>query len=229
MTSILKKIAGVFLAASMCGAIHADFNNDFQVWSSTKVEQFEWNDISFAFQIEFRSQDGLSELGTFNLSQKISTPINENHKFALNLTYETSRSSDQAEWRHLYRPELEISSRFKLSENWNLDLRNRMELTFKEGEGNDIFPRYRGRALLKYQTDILPNGKWIGFGNEFFYDFDADRWNQNRIYPVIAAFSVGQGVDLEVYYMINTKRSGNQSAWDAAHVLGFNLGLDFWK
>ena len=60
--------------------------------------------------------------------------------------------------------------------------------------------------------------------DELFIDFPRQTINETRIIPVGLTMGVVKGIDLKVYYMIQSQKG---RTWSSNQILGTQLSLDF--
>ena len=123
------------------------------------------------------------------------------------------------------RPELEINPHYELTQQVRLDWRNRME--WRENEGApSTFNRTRHRMQLAW-TLPKPLGPLtrIFASDEILMDMHLRRETENRLVPLGLTFKISASVDLDLFYMIDSKRT--QTAWKPESVLGTYLRVRF--
>ena len=65
----------------------------------------------------------------------------------------------------------------------------------------------------------------VFINNELFYDYDAHRYNENRLVPLGLNFRVNSRTVLSTYYMLWSVRGSGD--WSNSHVLGTQISLNF--
>ena len=123
------------------------------------------------------------------------------------------------------RPELEINPHYDLNKELRVEWRNRME--WRENEGApSTFNRTRHRLQLAW-TLPHPLGPLtrIFANDEILMDMHLRRQTENRIVPLGLTFKLTNSTDLDLFYMIDSKRIGTN--WKFESVLGTYLRVRF--
>ncbi|MDI1313531.1 DUF2490 domain-containing protein [Prosthecobacter sp.] len=123
------------------------------------------------------------------------------------------------------RPELEINPRYDLTEHLRLDWRNRME--WRENEGQAFTTsRTRHRLQISY-TFPQPLGPLtrIFASNEWLMDLHLNQHTENRVVPLGLTFKLNSSTDLDISYMIDSKRA--KTMWKHESILITYLRVRF--
>lgn len=123
------------------------------------------------------------------------------------------------------RPELEINPRYDLTKQLRLEWRNRME--WRENEGAAFTTNRTRHRLLLAWTLPQPLGPLtrIFANNEWLQDLHLRRHTENRFVPLGLTFKITASVDLDLFYMIDSKRT--KTNWKHESVLGTYLRVRF--
>jgi hypothetical protein len=126
---------------------------------------------------------------------------------------------------HQLRPELEINPHYDLTKEVRLDWRNRMEWRENEGAPSTA-NRTRHRLQLAW-TLPRPLGPLtrIFANNEWLMDLRLQQHTENRLVPLGLTFKLTHSMDLDLFYMIDSKRA--KAAWKHESVLVTYLRLRF--
>ena len=127
-------------------------------------------------------------------------------------------------WRHEHRLDMAVTPRFELSNNLSFQFRNRLETRWRERSNGAGF-RSRHRLQLRRSVDLGPF-EALYCNNEFFVDYEEGRFNQNRLIPAGAEFRVHKRSTVSLFYMLQSSRRAT-GRWDANHILGTHLKLQF--
>ncbi len=122
------------------------------------------------------------------------------------------------------RPELEINPHYDLQQV-RLDWRNRME--WRENQGaSSTANRTRHRLQLAW-TLPQPLGPLIRIfaSDECLMDLHLRRSTENRFIPLGLTFKLTDSMDLDLFYMIDSKRT--KTTWKNESVLGTYLRVRF--
>ncbi len=204
----------------------ADFNNDFHYWWKANVNEWDGEKVDVGLEAEMRFNEEVSNLFNWRLSQKLVYSPKKNLDLGINYSFEKSRSSSGIPFKRTHRLELEVNPHFQLLNKFKVSFRNRLELRWKENQGGELFPRYRPRIIFSTPANWFPGLEKIAFGNEFFYDFNANKCNQNRLYPLKAQFRLTPKLGLTIYYMVLSGRSSQSNGWLHTHAIGTELKLN---
>ncbi len=122
-----------------------------------------------------------------------------------------------------WRPELELNPHFQLGSQLSVELRNRMEWRWNEGES---FTTHRSRHRVQFgyslRQPIGPLSR-VFANNEWIIDLHRHQWAENRVVPAGLTFHLGKDADLDVFYMILS--SHTPAHWRHESVLGTFLRL----
>jgi hypothetical protein len=106
-------------------------------------------------------------------------------------------------------------------------MRNRFEIRFREGMGNQTSNRFRTELGLRWKANWLPGMSWIGVKNEVFYDFAADRWNLNWFYPLTLGFNLTDDFGCSVGYQIASSYRASSDRWRHTDILALGGNYSF--
>lgn len=205
------------LVTTLSGALHA--SDDSAFWVTLNAPAFQLSErVKTGSSAELRLPD-FSELQYYRIGQKFHTKLSEDWTLGSHLAFENSKMSD-GDWSHTYRVEMELNpSKIALGANGpKLDLRNRWELRWKEGQGSEIFHRVRQQARLIWNLDHS-FFKSYAIGNEVFYETDKDKFTINRFSPITLETNHGD-IKGAYYLMYQSKRAGISDDWNGEYVLG---------
>lgn len=119
------------------------------------------------------------------------------------------------------RPELELNPHFVLTPAWRLDMRNRFEWRWNEGQ-TFTTSRSRHRVQLAW-TFPRPLGPWTRLfaSHESLLDVHRQAWTEQRFIPLGITFKMAPKTDLDLFYMINSTHF--ERHWRHESVLGTYL------
>ena len=207
----------------------ADFSNDGQYWWKTQIKEWDGEKIDVNLEAEARFNEGISNLSTWRLAQKLVYSPKKNLDLGIGYRFVKSRNGAGDPFKHRHRLEVEVNPHFQFLGKLKVATRNRLELRWKENRGGELFPRFRPRILVSTPANWFPGLEEIAVGNEFFYDFDADKYNQNRLYPLRAKFRLTPKLGLTLYYMVLSERDSQSNGWQHTHVIGTDFNLNPFK
>lgn len=131
------------------------------------------------------------------------------------LSIENTRTDERYfQWR----PELELNPHWNPIPSLAIELRNRMEWRWNEGEA---FTTHRSRHRLQVAWTLpRPLGPLtrVFASNEWISDLHRHQGSENRLVPVGLTFKLGSKADLDLFYMRFSSRA--QPHWRHESVLG---------
>ena len=226
---VTKLLLGLVLNLYWLPITQADFSNDTQFWWKTQIKEWDGDKIDINAEAEVRFNEGVTNLFNWRLAQKLIYSPHKNIDLGIGYRFEKSGKGNNDPLKRQHRLELEVNPHFKLFNGINIKTRNRLEFRWKEDRGGELFPRYRHRVLISTRANWLPGLEKVEMGNEFFYDFDADKYNQNRLYPLRAKFKMTPKVSITLFYMLLSRRDATSGGWRHAHVIGASFQLNPFK
>lgn len=136
------------------------------------------------------------------------------------LSIENTRTGDRfTQWR----PELEINPHYEPVPSLSIELRNRMEWRWNEGQSfTSSRTRHRLQATWTLPHPIGPLTR-IFVSDELLSDVHRHQWSENRLIPAGLTFKLGPRTDLDVFYMIFASRA--QPHWRRESILGTFLRI----
>jgi hypothetical protein len=192
--------------------------DDFQSWQRFSLTAWHKGDWEMQLHEESRWNRDSSRLNEQLITPQILWQANEIWRFSVAYTYYRYHSGNGFDNEH--RLELEANPHWKLTDWVTLDLRNRLEVRFRDGPSNG--PE-RTRHRIQYTFPLAHAGplKSLYFNDEFFLDLDHKQLNQNRLTPLGLSFKLNDYAQLRLYYLVQSIRT--HAEWDHAHVLGTQL------
>lgn len=192
--------------------------DDFQTWQRFSLSA--WHEGNWEVQLheESRWNKDSSQLNEQLITPQVLWQANETWHFGVAYTYYRYHSGNGFDNEH--RLELEADPQWKLADWVNLDLRNRLEIRFRDGPSNGP-ERTRHRVQFTFPLEHLGPLQNVYVNDEFFWDLDHKQFNQNRLTPFGLTLKLNEHVQLKVFYLMQSIRS--HAEWDNAHVLGTQL------
>ncbi|MBP9865276.1 MAG: DUF2490 domain-containing protein [Candidatus Omnitrophica bacterium] len=202
-------------------------SDDFQSWNSMQLKVVDTKYVDYVTYGELRLTNDAGKLGFWQTTQKLQYDFFKYLGLATNYTYLESEVANakqtRNEFKYHHRFELEANPRWSWKDRLNLRNRNRVEFRWIEGRGSDN-TRWRTLGEVEVPLHKIPIVKSVYMSDELFIDFPRQTINETRIVPVGLTVGVIKGIDLKVYYMIQSQK-GN--TWSSNQVLGTQLNLDF--
>ncbi|MCF7789713.1 MAG: DUF2490 domain-containing protein [Prosthecobacter sp.] len=123
------------------------------------------------------------------------------------------------------RPELEINPQFDLTKRLRVEWRNRMEWRENEGQAfTTSRTRHRMQLAWTLPQPLGPLTRLFA-SNEWLQDLHLRRHTENRFVPLGLTFKLSASVDLDLFYMIDSRRG--RTIWKHESVLGTYLRVRF--
>ena len=112
----------------------------------------------------------------------------------------------------------DVTPRYRPASHWLLDLRNRAEFRWVDG---DYSTRFRTRLTVERDIPVRTNGRLTPYVSaELFYNFASDSWNTQQ-YAVGVELPFRRTFMVQAYYLFQH----NSSAPDNVNVLGITLNF----
>ncbi len=187
-------------------------DSDWQCWYHYKASLDLKDNVVISVAPEFRCKDYLDKYYTHietGLDWKIKKWI------SVNVSYRHIFTRQDKDWNQEYRPQVNLTLMHTLNK---CKLSNRCRIEYRVRNDENSF-RYRNKTSCKLPIiTLLHIGPY--FAEEFFYDFQVDRINKNRIYAGVE-FPLGQKFGAITSYILESNMQNN--SW-----LGINiLKLEF--
>lgn len=135
-----------------------------------------------------------------------------------------NRSKNETRFLRRHRFEFEINPFYYFSNGISFRWRNRLELEKKQTVSHIEF-FFRHRFLVVIPVDTGTKLTEIRAYNEVFYDFDNNKFSQNRFVPLELHFFFEKNNYVNAFIMIRNFFSFGQSKWYRSVVMGTELGF----
>lgn len=213
--AILGLLIGLF---TFIGGPSRTWADDFRTWQRLSLSLWQQEQWEVQLHNETRWRDDSSSLSEQLISPQILWQANKTWRYGLAYTYLRSRKGNG--FNNDHRLELEADPHWQLADWVTLDLRNRLEIRFREGEANGA-ERLRERIQLNFPLKHAGPLQSLYTNNEFFLDLNSHQYNQNRLTPLGVSLQLTDHTHLRLFYLIQSTRS--QADWEHAHILGTQL------
>lgn len=137
---------------------------------------------------------------------------------AFRLIYEKDNSG---EWKRESRPHLNVTLKWMLFD-WRVSSRSRFE--YRDRTNREDVWRYRNKFTVKFPFELTRLKLMPYAADEIFITLNDDNVDKNRVYFGFV-WPLGKGLDLDIYYMWQASRSGDE--WEDVEVLGTGLKFGF--
>ncbi len=174
--------------------------------------------------LDFRVDDAINGNHTWMVSPRVRYDLDKVWQLQLNTSFLEALNADETARPDWFRLEFEANPTVPLGESFVYSMRNRFEWRWRDGDAD-----YGFRIRIRPQLDwvLHKEGFFRGFyaNNEFFYDFDADRFTENRLIPFGVILRPHQSVDLRMYYLWRHTRG--RTEWRDYSVIGAIATVSF--
>jgi len=230
---MLQEVKGRFLVSLLvlgwffgvmegpCALLLAD---DFGTWNGIYIRMLNTEHVDLVTLSHARLYDESSELHQYFISQRLVYDAHPNLQTGVNYTHLSIRSDNQFDFTGQHRMELVLTPRWDATEKLKLELRNWLELRWIDRLPG---PRLRSRHRLGMRYKLSGMGRLTALyaHNEFFFDYHAHQWNQNRFVPIGLRFRLTDKTGLSVHYMMQSNLRSHQ--WKNTHLLGTTISILF--
>lgn len=195
------------------------FSEKAQYWQEILLPIGRVQDIQFTFRQEYRfaQSDFKTEAARFSLMSL--KKLTKTFDGCINFTFENNRNHNQSDFVRQFRFEFELNPHFKLSQYTEAFFRNRYEL-LKDDRYPTWIHVFREQHLfvmnVNYKSLIS-----IGIRNEIFYNFNTQKFDQDRFVPLELSFRMKGNHVFRLYFMIRWLKP--DQSWNPQFVLGSTL------
>ncbi|MBN1552139.1 DUF2490 domain-containing protein [bacterium] len=208
-------VSGILVGAG----VYADSDADWQFWNTYRIEGKLCNLLKVGLEEQFRFGDDMTDLAYQHTEIQTTWAIMK--FFDLGLNYRHIYTLSGESWAEENRPMIDGTLKFK-SKSFGVSDRNRFE--YRVRKDKDEAWRYRNKITLSCVRLIEKNRIEPYIANEFYYDFDADSFNKNRIYAG-AKIQLSKAVQGDLYYLLESTEKND--VWTDVHVLGLTFKFSF--
>ena len=205
--------------------LHAEFDNDNRTWQTLGINFYENDNWRFKGAAQTRLFDDSKFLGVWLVAPTIEYKLNKNFDFGGTYLLEDVRAEAGDDYTRLHIFWLHMSP------HWNLNEKTRFSMRHLAGyraiESHDNY--WVSRHLFGLDRKLTDCGRLVGVGidTEVFYNYDTDRICENRFRPIKLTFSLTERAKLQLYFMFQSKRFGDNKSWDTAYIFGQSIGFKF--
>lgn len=206
------------LGLALClGGERADAGDDLEWWAWGDVELIRSDSYRFHLYLDQRIAETRGSYLQI-VSPRFKWRVLPGMDLGLGASLLSIEEGDTGSYYAQARPELELNPFFSLGDEWKLHFRNRIESRWNEFAGDPLI-RTRHRIKLTWTgLDLGPLSEFY-VNNEWFVDWEAGRWSEDRLIPAAFTFDLGDsGAHLDLFYMLRFTDRG--SGWERDHVFG---------
>ena len=218
----MKKGLLFLCAAVMLSAIAAypvSAKDDWEWWDEIGISRKLNDSTKLTFTSETRSRDDMGELYLYNYT--VGTKLTCRKWLDLGFYLKNEEEKVSGSYRHEDRPEIDVI--FKWAQQ-RFSLSDRSKFEYRMIAKKDPYLNYRNKLEVSFPGKVCSFGFNCVVSEEFFYDFSAEDFNQNRMIAGLNKKITGRLV-LDLGYMYRTKKSSGK--WTGANVLVTKFGFAF--
>jgi hypothetical protein len=223
----LAGLAAFAAAAGLAlGTPDAAAEDDFQYWSWLSLYAVRSPAFDLYTYGQVRFVNDLADDGLYHVSERFVLHWAEGLDLGTNYSYISSVTTDAAgreEFKDQHRWELEANPSWKPAEWIRVKSRNRLELRWIEDQGDK--PRFRQRWEIQLPVKDARPLDYFFANNEFFFNFEGEAYNENRLVPLGVNLRLRENASLQVFYMVQSRKGSRD--WSANEVLGTHVVLTF--
>jgi len=195
----------------------AGAGNDWEYWSHYEVVDSISDNLDFKVKPEFRFNNNLSNHYYTHIDIGLDWKVND--WFILSPYYRHVNEKKENDWKVEYRPHLSATFKWK---HFGLNFNDRNQLEYRIKEDKKFF-RYGNKLTVNLPKFTRFNLQSY-FSEEFFYDFDANELNKNRVYAGVN-FKIIKNLTGDFYYIFESRKKTDD--WLDVNVLGTALKYNF--
>lgn len=145
-----------------------------------------------------------------------------------------NKSPGASQFLTTQRLEIEVNPSYRFDNGIAIKSRNRMQLIKKQKlfsrrhlqENNGAVQYvFRKRLLVSFPLKNCDNISSVQIYDEVFYDFDLNKFTQNRLVPIEMTFAINRRLDCNVFFMIRNFYSLGSDQWFKSFVIGSQLNF----
>lgn len=219
---MIKKFLVLLVLISTSWAHASRWDKDY--WQHFTIKNWEHDKCKLYTTGEIRFR-GISNAYHYRLTENFAYKALPFLDFELHYSYILNRApkNPTVGFRNTSRLEIELNPYFKINDI-TFKLRNRLEL-LKMQDISQIMYITRHRASITFPIKNHRFLTGIRISDEFFYNYDINKFNQNRFFPLELLFSPTKKTSFNVYIMIRSLYNAGLRVWDKSLVLGTEIGI----
>lgn len=207
------------------GSLFAEFDEDNRTWQTFGFNFHETDNWRFKGVAQTRLYDDSKFLGTWLVSPIVEYKFHPNLDLGAAYLLEDVRAAAGDDYTRLHIYWLYLAPHWQLSDNLKFSMRHVLAYRYIESV-NDYYVS-RHRFGMNYKLEDFGYLSAVGSDTEVFYNYETDRLSENRFKPVKATFTVNPQMKFQLYFMLHSKRFGDDSSWQNAYVFGQSLSYKF--
>jgi hypothetical protein len=219
-------VLAIFAFVQLCPvSVFAEFDGDIRSWQTLGFTFHETDNWRFKGAAQTRLYDECQFLGTWLVAPAAEYKIHPNLDIGGAYLLEDARAEAGDDYTRLHIFWLYLAPHWNLNERVSVSMRH--VLAYRKVESFDNYWVSRHRFSFNYKLENLGRLTGMGAETEVFYNYETDRLSENRFKPVKATFTINPQTKFQLYFMLHSKRFGDDSSWQNAYVFGQSLSYKF--
>ncbi len=192
---------------------------DTEYWQYINWKNWEHGPYKLYTIGEIRLNKDISRVYYYRITENFSFQAFPGLDLEAHYSYITNKSKGATQFKHTSRLELEVNPTLNFDNGISATWRNRLELLKKQRVSHIQFV-VRHRALLSFPIENWGCLTSIKTYDEVFYDFDTNKFTQNRFVPFQLSFVLHRDLTINMFLMLRNFFSFSTSKWNRSIVLG---------
>lgn len=208
---VIEPVVLLVIMVSVVATV-ADARDDFESWPKISIKKKITDKLYFKSEPKLKYKDDSSDFLYWEIVNGFGYNAHKNLELGIYHLYADEKDASTGKWTDENRGRLEAT----LKTTWEgLKLSNRNRYEYRV-VGAKPKSRYRTRVKIEYPTELFGEKISLYVSNEFFYDFRADAYNQNRA-AVGFTRKLSEKITLDTQYIYRADKGSND--WKGRHVL----------
>ena len=227
LARILLALSIVAVAALRPVSVFAEFDNDNRTWQTLGINFYEDDSWRIKGAAQTRLFDDSKFLGVWLVAPTVQYKLHPNLDVGGTYLLEDVRAEAGDDYTRLHIFWLHLSPHWNLGEKTRFSMRH--IAGYRAIESHDNYWVSRHLFALDYKLEDCGRLLGVGLDTEVFYNYDSDsdRICENRFRPAKFTFKLTDRAKLQLYFMVQSKRFGDNKSWDNAYVFGQTIGFKF--
>lgn len=203
----------------MCSSAYAT-KWDVEYWQFLNLKNWESGKYQLYTRAELRANRDLSRMYYYRIAENIVYQALPWLDLQGHYSFIYQKPRGAAHFTTGHRVDLETNLLFHLHRGIDLRIRNRVEINKRQQVSHIQFVS-RNRAMVSFLQENRGMLTSVDVYDEFFYDFDTSKFNENRLVPIQLSLSFSRRVHLNLFLMV--RHFFTSSKWYRSIVLGTEL------
>jgi hypothetical protein len=200
--------------------------DDSQARFGLTLKMVERDKLDLGTYVQMDLHDSAPNPSLYMIAERLQVKPWEHLSFGLNYTFiEKDIRTKQGDevFTQQQRAEFEINPHWQLNDHVTLNLRNRLEYRWLQGQPDNVRSRHRLEFVFPVKGAKPLAELFTSY--EFFYDYDRNRQSEWRVAPLGFHFKFSERVALKTYYVAQNIHGTRR--WDTSHLLFTQWAVSF--